>query len=170
MIKKPSRTEFRNVLGHFKHMYFYELHRREQMEKRSQFLIPVIAGLLAAIFLLTSHVSGEMSVTFALLLFFTLAFVGGTMYWTGLYLWPQQYQTINSSEELKEIFLEENKETPCHFEEALLDQYAEATDYNQQVNDRRNKALSMSTKFLALTVLSVSLLILYQILKIVIYT
>ncbi|QKG84142.1 hypothetical protein GXN76_06395 [Kroppenstedtia pulmonis] len=52
----------------------------------------------------------------------------------------------------------------------MLDQYAEATDYNQQINDRRNKALSMSTKFLALTVLPVSLLTVYQVLKIVIYS
>lgn len=146
-----------DVMEHLKHAYFFELQRREEIEKRVQAPITILVGLIGGFFILTLqslkhwHWAG-------VVIFFacTLSMLIMTSFCFGKYMWPKDYKYVCLPMELLDEYRKTNEGypnrlEPDEFTDWMMQQYAESTNHNRDVNRDRSDWYAKGWRYLFYT-------------------
>lgn len=174
---KQEKPELPDVLEHLKHAYFFELQRREEIEKRVQAPITILVGLIGGFFALTLQSLkywhwGGVAMFFVCTLFMLIM----TSYYFGKYMWPRDYQYVRLPMELLNLYRdvtsippkpkdasgqnhsEQKKGDPAqieitreNFTDLMMEYYARPTSYNRDVNMKRSDYYAKGWQFLFFT-------------------
>ena len=164
-----------NVLEHLKHAYFFELQRREEIEKRVQAPITILVGLIGGFFALTLQSLkywhwGGVAIFFVCTLFMLIM----TSYYFGKYMWPRDYLYFRLPMDLLNLYRKVSEGDPDRkvgkgdpdrkvseedhyqikpekFTDWMMEQYAWSTSHNRDVNKDRSDWYAKGWQFLFYT-------------------
>lgn len=154
---EQEKPELPDVLEHLKEAYFFELQRREEIEKRVQAPITILVGLIGGFFALTLqslkywHWGGV-----AVFFLCTLSTLIMTSYYFGKYMWPKDYKYVCLPMELLDEYRKTNEGFPDRMEpedftDWMMQQYAESTNHNRDVNRDRSDWYAKGWRYLFCT-------------------